>query len=165
MELFDKLGVDWRLLIAQIINFLILLAILYKFVYRKLLSTLEDRRLKIEKGVEDAKKAGAELKSIVEEKEKTLIIAKQEAQKILDETKKIAESEKQKIIIEAKKEKEKIIKETQEELIKEKGKMIELAKDELGELVILATKKTLEKIIDDKKDKQIIEETVKKLKL
>ena len=48
-ELFSKLGIDWKLLIAQIINFLVLLFVLYKFAYRPILSMLEKRTKKIEK--------------------------------------------------------------------------------------------------------------------
>ena len=48
MELLHKLGIDWRLLIAQLINFSVLLFVLYKFLYHPILNILEKRRKQIE---------------------------------------------------------------------------------------------------------------------
>ena len=53
MELLTKLGVDWKLLIAQIVNFTILVSVLTYFVYRPLLDLLDARRERIRKAVED----------------------------------------------------------------------------------------------------------------
>ncbi len=48
MELLNKLGVDWRLLIAQLINFSVLLFVLYKFLYHPVLDMLAKRRRQID---------------------------------------------------------------------------------------------------------------------
>lgn len=60
-ELFLKLGIDWKLLLAQAANFLILLVVLRLTVYTPLLTLLKTRRQKIEQGLEDAKLAGEKL--------------------------------------------------------------------------------------------------------
>jgi F-type H+-transporting ATPase subunit b len=60
-ELFSKLGIDWKLLIAQAVNFLLLLTILRFTVYKPLLNLLRDRREKIEKGLKDAELSGKRL--------------------------------------------------------------------------------------------------------
>ena len=54
MELLDKLGVDISLLIAQVVNFAILLGILSYFVYRPLLNLLDTRRTRIQRAMDDA---------------------------------------------------------------------------------------------------------------
>ena len=61
MELLQKLGIDWRLLIAQLVNFSILVIILYKLLYKPVLKVLNDRKEKIEQGLKDAKSLGEEL--------------------------------------------------------------------------------------------------------
>lgn len=48
MELFGKLGIDVRLLVAQLINFGVLLFVLQRFLYRPLLDVLERRRRQVE---------------------------------------------------------------------------------------------------------------------
>lgn len=56
-ELFSQLGVDPKLLLAQGVNFLILLVVLTKFVYKPLMKTVEERRKKIELGVKGGEMA------------------------------------------------------------------------------------------------------------
>lgn len=60
-ELIEKLGIDWRLLTSQAVNFLLLLVILRAFAYKPLLKLLKDRREKIEEGVVRAEEAEGRL--------------------------------------------------------------------------------------------------------
>src|SRR3989344_7683139 len=60
-ELFSKLGIDWKLLLAQAVNFLLLLTVLRFTIYKPLLGLLKERRTKIEKGLSDAALAGGRL--------------------------------------------------------------------------------------------------------
>jgi F-type H+-transporting ATPase subunit b len=60
-ELFVKLGLDWKLLLAQAVNFLILLYLLSRFVYRPLLKVLADRRARVEEGFAKADEADRRL--------------------------------------------------------------------------------------------------------
>ena len=54
-------GVDWPHLIAQIISFSIVCAVLYRFAYRPILAMLEERREQIAQGLANAEKIKAEL--------------------------------------------------------------------------------------------------------
>lgn len=65
-QLFSQLGIDWRLLLSQAVNFLLLLVILRIFVYKPLLKLLHDRRAKIEEGLMKAKMADERLQEIDE---------------------------------------------------------------------------------------------------
>ena len=60
-ELLTKLGIDLKLLVAQIVNFLILLLVLYKFAYGPIVAMLEKRQKKIEKGLKEAEEAHKKL--------------------------------------------------------------------------------------------------------
>ena len=60
-ELFSKLGLDWKLLLSQAVNFLLLLFLLRKFAYQPLLKVLKERREKIEEGVAKAAEAEGRL--------------------------------------------------------------------------------------------------------
>ncbi|MEK7130147.1 MAG: F0F1 ATP synthase subunit delta [Patescibacteria group bacterium] len=48
MELFGKLGIEWKLLLAQGLNFILLLIILRKFLYKPILKMLDERKAKAE---------------------------------------------------------------------------------------------------------------------
>lgn len=67
-ELLSKLGIDWRLLIAQLVNFLILFVILRRYLYRPVLGMLEERRARIARGLEDAKRAEEARHDLAEER-------------------------------------------------------------------------------------------------
>ena len=67
-ELFSQLGIDWKLLLAQGVNFVILLVVLTKFVYKPLMKMVEARRQKIELGIRGGEMAEKIIKTAEEEK-------------------------------------------------------------------------------------------------
>lgn len=163
-ELIHNLGIDWRLLVAQIINFLILLFLLYKFLYKPILNLLEKRSRKIQKSLEDAKKIKEELKKTEETRNKKMAEVQAQVQKIIEEANKNTEEVKSKTLDHAHQESEKIIKKTQEDIKREKEKMLAEVKEELADLVIKTSSKVIEKRIDEKTDKELIEKILKESK-
>lgn len=63
-QLLSQLGIDWRLLIAQAVNFFLLLVILRLFVYKPLIGMMHERRKKIEEGIAKAEEADERLKEV-----------------------------------------------------------------------------------------------------
>ncbi len=87
MEILQNFGFDPKLFAAQVINFLILLALMRKFFYKPLLDILKKRQKLIEDGVEKAK-AAQELFDKTAEKEKIILKkAQEEAKKMIAEVK------------------------------------------------------------------------------
>jgi F-type H+-transporting ATPase subunit b len=84
-ELIEKLGIDWKLLLAQAANFLVVLIVLRLTLYKPLLKVLADRRAKIEKGLSDAEAAGKRLGEIEIEGKERLADVEREAVKIVAE--------------------------------------------------------------------------------
>ncbi len=83
-EILSAFGIDWRLIVIQIFNFAILVAVLSYFLYTPILNLLNDRQKKIEQGVKDAEKARAELDSANVERTKILGAAEHEATHIVE---------------------------------------------------------------------------------
>ncbi|MFM2414401.1 MAG: F0F1-type synthase subunit b, F-type H+-transporting ATPase subunit b [Candidatus Parcubacteria bacterium] len=84
-ELINTFGLDWRLLLIQIVNFGILLFVLKRYLYGPVMNMLDERKRFIEQGIKDAedaaqknKMAEAEGRSLVAEatREGDSIIAK-----------------------------------------------------------------------------------------
>ncbi len=122
-ELLEKLGVDWKLLLAQALNFFAVLLILRFTVYKPLIKVLEERRKRIEKGMKDAEEAGKHLAKVEE-------IGKS----------KLAEAEKQAIAVIVRGEQEAGVKEAQLlaqarlkewEIVKTAEKIAEVKKEEI----------------------------------
>jgi F-type H+-transporting ATPase subunit b len=159
-ELLTKLGIDYKLLIAQIINFLVLLFVLWKFAYKPVLAMLEKRTKKIEKGLADAEEAGKKLEESEEKQKEILKVARAEAKKIVEKAREQAEKSKSEIAAEAKGHAEKIIADAKAEIEREKQKTIAEIKSEIGGLVVAATEKVVGEKMDSEKDKRLIEETL-----
>ncbi|MBT7553014.1 ATP synthase F0 subunit B, partial [bacterium] len=64
MEILELFGVDWRLMIAQLVNFVIVLLVLWKFAIKPLMKTMESRNAEISKGLDDAKAAADKIEEV-----------------------------------------------------------------------------------------------------
>ncbi len=100
-ELFSAFGIDWRLLIAQAVNFAIVLAALTYFLYRPVMATLDKRRAIVAKGVEDAAKAEEKLAGADAEAAKRVEASESEAAAIVARAHEAATEEKALLLKEA----------------------------------------------------------------
>jgi F-type H+-transporting ATPase subunit b len=151
--------IDWKIIIAQAINFGIVFAVLYFFAFKPLGKIMNDRSVKISKGIEDGKRNAEILEKTQKEYDAILIQAKNEAHKIFSEGKK--EAEEKKIILMEKTQKEValMMENGKKTLEAEKVKIVDEAKNEI---VFLATQ-MVEKIIAKKIDSSFDEKTLKDL--
>ena len=60
----SQFGIDWKLFLSQLVNFIIILIILTFFVYKPVLKVLKERNRKIKEGLDKAEEAGVRLKEI-----------------------------------------------------------------------------------------------------
>ena len=99
--LLHKLGIDWKLLISQGVNFLILLVVLTKFVYRPLIRIMKERAEKIHKGLEDAEEAKRRLVSIDAIKTQKLAEADKSAVEVIAKAEEVGKKRYQEILMQA----------------------------------------------------------------
>src|SRR3989344_6794797 len=114
MEILKQFGIDPLLLAAQVVNFLILLFILKKFLYKPVLKVLDERKVRIETSLKNAEEIEKRLILTEEEKEKILAKASIEAQKMLDQTKKEIEVLREEMMQNAKDQADDVVKKGQE---------------------------------------------------
>jgi F0F1-type ATP synthase membrane subunit b/b' len=72
MEVLAKLGFDWKVALANLVNFLIIYLLLRNVVFKKLGNAIRERREKIQAGLDDAEKAKTALIMADHEKEQIL---------------------------------------------------------------------------------------------
>lgn len=161
-EMLTKLGIDWRVFIAQLINFLILFLILRTFAWKPISAALEARRAKIAKGINNAKDAEDRLQSIEKEKNDVLSEARKEAHKIIDDAKQKASVLKEEKLRMAKTEIDKQVTEAKEMLIGERRATYTALKNDLADLITKATGRIV-KDLDAEAHKKLIDEAVKDL--
>lgn len=154
-ELIEKLGIDGKILIAQIINFGILLVVLYKLLYKPILDVLERRKKTIEKSLKDAADISERMEHAEVEIGMKLTEAKREASRILEEARKMAEDERQKRKEEAAREVQDMREKVRAEIEEEKRGIINEARQEIGGLVVELAEKVIRKNLD-KKEEEVI---------
>src|SRR5512147_936577 len=83
MESLGKFGLDPLHLAAQVVNFLVIAWVIYRFLLKPMLAVMKDRREKIAQGLADADKAKAALADAAKERDKILQDASAEAYRLL----------------------------------------------------------------------------------
>lgn len=160
-DLFSKLGIDWKLLLAQGVNFALLLLILTKFFYKPVIKMLDERRKKIADNAENENIMAKKLQEMEAAKEKILTGARNQSEKIIKQAEKNAEEVKETIIKEASSQAEKIYEESKRELAGEKKKVFDELKRELGSLISASLEKGFGDVIDGKMQEKLVNEAVK----
>lgn len=163
MEILSNLGVDGRILLAQIVNFFILLWVLNRFVYRPLLAFLEKRTATIEQGLKDAKQAKEQLESARDEEEKIRQQAHQEAKALLVQAETAAKQQRELAITETKTKIDQMLAAGEKKLAEERTKMFAEVKGELAQLVVLATEKVLQTKVDSAEGARLTLSTLEEL--
>jgi F-type H+-transporting ATPase subunit b len=159
----SSLGINLKSFVFQLITFLIVLAILRKWVFPKLVATLEERRKVLEQSLEQARltqetlhsaeaKAGDILKQARTEADNALSDAKDQAKEIISAAEKAGEESAGRII-----------KDAEEHLSQERSKLRTELKEELADLVVDTTEKVLRKRLSAKEDLELINDSIKEL--
>ena len=160
-ELFSNLGIDGRLLLAQAVNFLLVLWLLNKFVFKKVLSHLEERRNKIEQGLELTERATREMERIDEARHRELGKARTEAEKILADAGSSAAAKEKAALAVVRAEAEKMLLRAKEEARREKGDAVRGAKNEIQKLAVLMAESVLSRSVtkedQDRAAKEVVE--------
>lgn len=97
----EALGLDVKLLIAQVVNLGLLLVVLNKFVYKPLLKVLDDRRKKIEDSLANGRLMEERLASLEAKEKEVITKAEDQVRKEREKILKMAKEEKQVILAEA----------------------------------------------------------------
>ncbi|MDO8619017.1 MAG: F0F1 ATP synthase subunit B [Candidatus Daviesbacteria bacterium] len=164
MNFLNDFGVQPVLLAAQIVNFVILLYLLKRFLYKPVLKVLDERKKVIADSLKKADEIEARLVKIEEDREKELSKAAVEARSILEDATKAATQITLDGQLKATEEANRIIAEGQRIIISEKEKLQQEIRSELATLVTLGLQKVTGKVLTEKDKKALIETSIKELK-
>lgn len=136
-------GIDWRLLLINMINFGLLMLGLWYFLYGPVMTMLEERRQKLAKGVEDAEAAGQARAHIEAERAATLAKAAQEADDSLAKARAAAAAREREMVDEAARRAEAIVAQAEAQAQEEKAKAIAESREEVAKLIVLGMEKAM----------------------
>ncbi len=164
MDFLDKLGIDWKLFTAQLINFAVLLFVLYRFLYKPVLKLLDLRRKKIEENERRSQVLDKELRSVSEVKEKTLQEAEREFQKIVLKATHEAEVQRQEILSKAVREAEEYTLQARAKIKEEERAQLEEVKSASRELIRRGVETMLTRIADKETASMLFQKALNEMK-
>ncbi|MEI9966658.1 MAG: F0F1 ATP synthase subunit B [Candidatus Moraniibacteriota bacterium] len=158
MEILAKLGIDWKLLLAQAVNFAVLFFVLKHFAYGPLLHFMDERRKKIEQGLENAEAAKQKLAEASEKEQALLRAAREEAKALVAEAEAAARKRAQSREMEAEAKVAALLKEAESRMSDDRTRLINEARKEVAGLVSAS----LDKILGEGADTRLDEALIKK---
>ena len=163
MELFSKLGIDWKLLLAQAVNFLIVLAVLYRFLYKPLLNFLEQRRQRIEGSLKEAQRIEIELKAMEVKRVEVMTEAKRQAQELLTRAETEAEARRQEALTRVRAEAEKAVAEIRAKFSAERDEAMQTLRQEAARLITQVVAKVVGKLPGETVDRKLVDEALQEV--
>lgn len=155
MEFLNEFGIRPTLLLAQIVNFLIILFLLKRFFYKPIVKLLEDRKKKIEESLKNADLIEERLKQTEEKSAQIIEEARRNSQNLISESKKEGDRILAQAAIEARKNAEHTIIEAQNQLNVQKEQMKKELEKETLTLVVEVVRKVLGRTIKPK-ERQVL---------
>jgi F-type H+-transporting ATPase subunit b len=137
--------VDWHFFLAQVINFGIAAFVLYRYAFKPVLTTVDERNRKIAEGLQYAQDMKKKLAEAEQQHAETLKQAGLEAQKIITEARESGKAIVEKASQDAVKQAEDIIKKGHSANVIERQQMLADLKREVAQLVISTTSRVLDR--------------------
>ena len=163
LETIGDLGIQWPKLIAQFVNFSIVLFVLWRFAYKPIFNMLEARRVKIADSIANAEKIKTQLAQTEADRQKVLAEAGQQANKLIEDARaaaaRIGEVETQKAIAAA----EQIVAKAREAAAQDHARMLAELKREVGRLVVQTTATVTGKVLTPEDQRRLAVESEKQL--
>ena len=159
-----SLGLDVKLFAFQLLNFAIVIAIVWFMILKPLTKKMEERKKIIDDSLDKAKQIDTNMQMAEVKFQERIDDAKAEASKIIERTQEESEKLSTALKVKAKKEIELLVDQARRNIQIEKEEMMHGIKQETVNIVVAAVEKILNEKLNDKKDKDLIEDTLKGLK-
>ncbi len=148
-KIVSDFGISWPFFLAQVLNFSVVAFILWKFAFKPVLATLDERQQKIASGLQYAEEMKAKLEAVQQESAASAKRAQVEATKIIEEARKSAKDFLDKQTQETTARANDILAKAQQAVELEHKKMLADARSEIARLVVATTQRVLAKELTD----------------
>lgn len=156
-NLFNQLGINLPLLIAQLINFILLFVLIYMFGYKRILAMLEERSRRVKEGLDKAEQIKQQAADADKAFRAQMDTARKEAQAVIAQASQMGERVKEEARQEAKKEAEILISRARSEIQREKDETVDALRREFADIAVLAAEKVIQARLDKEANRRIIE--------
>ena len=154
------IGIDWQVLLAQLINFGILFGLLFFLLYKPMRRTFDERSNRIKESMEQAEQIKEQMAGTEEQVKEQLAAARREGQDVLAQAAQMGERLKEEARGEARQEAEVIVARARTEIERERDEAIDEVKRQFVDLAITAAEKVVNETLDREKHRRLIEEVL-----
>jgi F-type H+-transporting ATPase subunit b len=158
-----QFGLNGQIFVAQLINFTIVLVILWLFVYKPIIKILDERKEKIEKSLKQAAEIEERVDAIEKEKESIISQARSAAMQINEKAHADGKVRSEEMVAAAKREVERVISKGKQQLSAEKDEMLRDLRKDIVDISMKAVARITQSEIDEKKSQSLAEEVVRKM--
>lgn len=158
MDILERLGINPGFLLSQVVNFLILFAGLYFLLWKPILKMFDQRKERIQQGLEDADRAREERERAEAEFNKRLEEAAQERERIIARAREKAQGERKTILAQAEQEAQGVLVGAREEAESERERILEELRGQVGLLAIAAAKRLIGEALDEERQRRLVDE-------
>lgn len=159
----EQLGINLPKLLYQLINFGIMVYILYILLYKRVLDMLNERTNRIEQSLREADQVKQQLANAKRDYDAEIAKARQEAGAILSQAQERARAQEAEIVAQARKDADQIRSEARDQAQQEREQLLREVKDQLAELVTLTASRVLRAELAQGGHDQLIEESLTSL--
>ena len=156
----DALGISLKEFIFYMINFLILVGVLTKFLYKPFLGVLEERKKKIQDAFDSAEMMNRRADEKMANYTARIANVEEEGREIIKEAKQRAEAQAADIISEANEKASQIVAAAQRQIELDKQKAMDEMKQQVAALAMMAAEKIVERDIAQIGQEQIVDEII-----
>jgi F-type H+-transporting ATPase subunit b len=149
--------------IVELITFLVMLAILARYVYPRIVEVAEARQRAIAQQLKEAEDARAAAQAQLEEATAKLNDARKSAQSVIDAAAKSAEQLRQELRQKADEEAKRSVENARKQIEAERDQAIRTVRTEVADLVVTATEKVIGETLDDAKHRRLIERAIEEV--
>jgi len=149
--------------IVELLTFLLMLAILARYVYPRIVAVAEARQRAVAEQLEQAEKARADADAQKKEAQAKLEEARKTAQQVVDAANKSGEQVRQDLRQKAEDEARRIGESARKEIEAERERALASARDEVAGMVVIATQKVIGETLDERKHRQLIERAIQEV--
>lgn len=153
----QKLGIDLGLLLSQIVNFGLMVVLLYFVLYKPILARLQSRSQRIQQGLDDAERAKQMLAEAETRAQEEIERARREAHEIVEQATRAGEQQRQEILAQARQEAHVLIQRAQQQAQRELLEGQVALRQDVVNLSIAAAMRLLQAELDDEKHHALVQ--------
>jgi len=156
------IGIQWNVLLAQLVNFGLLFGLLYILAYKPLRRMMDQRSARIKESIEQSERIKEQLAQSQDQVKAQLADARREGQTIMAQATQMGVQLKEEARQEARREAEAIVTKARAEIERERDSAMQDLRNQFVDLAISAAEKVVEESLDREKHRRLIEEVLEK---